>query len=97
MVVYEGLHTYGGMAGRDMEAIAIGIEESVQDDHMRARIGQVGIPRPEADRWGVPIVQPIGGHAVCVDALRCYPQIPQKEFPPRRWPRISASRAACGQ
>ena len=52
VVVYEGLHTYGGMAGRDMEAMARGIEESVDDDHMRSRIGQVDLPGPEADRLG---------------------------------------------
>ena len=81
VVVYEGLHTYGGLAGRDMEAMARGIEESVSDDHIRARVGQVeylGRKLLEAD---VPIVSPIGGHAVYLDARRFYRHIPQDEFP----------------
>ncbi|MHC5110808.1 MAG: tyrosine phenol-lyase [Planctomycetota bacterium] len=81
VVVYEGLHTYGGMAGRDMEAMARGIEESVTFDHMRARIGQVeylGQMLIDAD---VPVVHPIGGHGVFVDAMRFLPHIQQAQFP----------------
>ena len=81
VVVFEGLHTYGGMAGRDMEALAIGIEEQVQDDHMRSRIGQVRYLGELLDDWGVPIVRPIGGHAIFLDAKRFYPHMPQDEFP----------------
>jgi tyrosine phenol-lyase len=81
VVVYEGLHTYGGMAGRDMEAMARGIEESVQDDHMRARVGQVEYLGELLQAAGVPIVLPIGGHAVYLDARRVYPDIPQDAFP----------------
>jgi tyrosine phenol-lyase len=81
VVVYEGLHTYGGMAGRDMEAMARGIEESVQDDHIRARIGQVEYLGEKLRAWGVPIVQPVGGHAIFLDARAFYPQIPQDDFP----------------
>jgi len=81
VVVYEGLHTYGGMAGRDMEAMARGIEESVQEDHIRARIGQVEYLGKHLVDEGVPIVLPIGGHAIFLDAKRFYPQIPQDEFP----------------
>jgi tyrosine phenol-lyase len=81
VVVYEGLHTYGGMAGRDMEALAIGITESVDDDHIRARVGQVeylGNRLLDAD---VPIVTPIGGHAVFLDAHRILSHVPQERFP----------------
>jgi tyrosine phenol-lyase len=81
VVVYEGLHTYGGMAGRDMEAMARGIVESVQDDHMRARIGQVEYLGELLLSAGVPIVQPIGGHAIYLDARRFYPDVPQEAFP----------------
>ena len=81
VVIYEGLHTYGGMAGRDMEALAIGIEESVQDDYMRSRIGQVRYLGDLLTEWGVPIVQPVGGHAIFLDAKRFYPHLPQDVFP----------------
>lgn len=81
VVVYEGLHTYGGLAGRDMEAMARGIEESVDDDHIRARIGQVEYLGNKLLDWGVPIVVPIGGHAIFLDARRFYPHIPQDQFP----------------
>ena len=81
VVVYEGLHTYGGMAGRDMEAMARGIVESVQDDHIRARVGQVEYLGQKLMDWGVPIVRPVGGHAVYLDAKAFYPHIPQDQFP----------------
>lgn len=81
VVVYEGLHTYGGMAGRDMEALAIGITESVSDDHIRARIGQVRYLGDLLTTWDIPIVQPVGGHAIFLDAKRFYSHIPQERFP----------------
>ena len=81
VVVYEGLHTYGGMAGRDMEAMARGIVESVDDDHIRARIGQVEYLGHQLIDMGVPIVRPIGGHAVYLDAKAFYPHIRQDHFP----------------
>jgi tyrosine phenol-lyase len=81
VVLFEGLHTYGGLAGRDMEALAIGIEESVQDDHVRARIGQVRYLGDLLQQWGVPIVLPVGGHAVFLDAAAFYPQLAQDCFP----------------
>jgi tyrosine phenol-lyase len=81
VVVYEGLHTYGGMAGRDMEAMARGIVESVQDDHIRARIGQVKYLGQKLAEWGVPIVRPVGGHAVYLDARAFYPHLRQDQFP----------------
>lgn len=81
VVVFEGLHTYGGMAGRDMEAVAIGIEEAVQDDHMRSRIGQVRYLGELLKDWNIPIVEPVGGHAVFLDAKRIYEHMPQSAFP----------------
>jgi tyrosine phenol-lyase len=81
VVVYEGLHTYGGLAGRDMEAMARGIAESVADDHIRARIGQVEYLGQHMIDWGIPIVKPIGGHAVFLDAKAIYAHLPQEQFP----------------
>ena len=81
VVVYEGLHTYGGLAGRDMEAMAIGIGESVEDAHVRSRIGQVRYLGELLTDWGVPIVKPVGGHAIFLDARAFYPQLKQVEFP----------------
>ncbi len=81
VVVYEGLHTYGGMAGRDMEALAIGIGEAVQDQHIRSRIGQVRYLGELLTQWDIPIVQPIGGHAIFLDAKRFYPHLEQDVFP----------------
>ncbi|MEO6066416.1 MAG: tyrosine phenol-lyase [Gemmatimonadota bacterium] len=81
VVLYEGLHTYGGLAGRDLEAMAIGIGESVQDDHVRSRIGQVRYLGELLTDWGIPIVQPVGGHAIFLDAKRFYPHLSQDRFP----------------
>lgn len=80
-VVYEGLHTYGGLAGRDMEAMAIGILESLSDDHMKARIGQVLYLGDKLLNAGIPIVRPVGGHGVFLDAIAFLPHIKQDNFP----------------
>lgn len=81
VVVYEGLHTYGGLAGRDMEAMAIGIAESVADDHVHSRVGQVRYLGEMLTAWNLPIVLPVGGHAVFLGARGFYPHIPQIQFP----------------
>jgi tyrosine phenol-lyase len=84
VVVYEGLHTYGGLAGRDMEAMAIGIRESIEYDHIRARVGQVVYLGEKIASEGVPIVLPIGGHAVFLDARGFLPHIDQDDYPAQR-------------
>ena len=81
VVVYEGLHTYGGMAGRDMEALAIGIVESVQDDHIRARVGQVHYLGQKLLDYGIPIVNPVGTHGVFLNAKKILGHIAQDNFP----------------
>ncbi|HQW23818.1 MAG TPA: tyrosine phenol-lyase [Bacteroidia bacterium] len=81
VVIYEGLHTYGGLAGRDMEAMAIGITESVDDNHIRARVGQVEYLGNKLVEAGIPIVLPIGGHGIFLDAKKFLPHLKQIQFP----------------
>jgi tyrosine phenol-lyase len=81
VVVYEGLHTYGGLAGRDMEAMAIGILESVSDLHIKARVGQVLYLGDKLRDLGIPITEPIGGHGIFIDAKRFLPQLKQDLYP----------------
>lgn len=81
VVVYEGMHTYGGLAGRDMEAMAIGIVEAIEDEHIRARVGQVEYLGDKLIAEGIPVVLPIGGHAVYLDARRFFPHLSQDQFP----------------
>ena len=81
VVIYEGLHTYGGMAGRDMEALARGIAESVEYDHIRARVGQTLYLGQKLIDAGIPVVEPIGGHAVYLDASRFLPHLEQDKLP----------------
>lgn len=81
LVVYEGLHTYGGMAGRDMEAMAIGIGESVQEDHIASRIGQVEYLGNKLIEAGIPIVKPIGSHGIFIDAISFLDHLSREAFP----------------
>ena len=82
LVAFEGLHTYGGMSGRDMEALARGIHEMVEhDDHVAARVGQVQYLGDKLIKAGVPIVRPVGGHGIFLDAAAILPQVPQGHFP----------------
>ena len=81
VVVYEGLHTYGGLAGRDMEAMARGIREAVLQEHQDARIGQVRYLGTKLRQFGVPIVRPIGSHAIFLDAKAFLPHLDQDLFP----------------
>ena len=81
VVIYEGLHTYGGLSGRDMEALARGIREMIDDNYIAHRVGQVECFGKRLQDGGVPIVVPIGGHAVFIDAKRFVPHIPQNQYP----------------
>lgn len=81
VVLFEGLHTYGGLAGRDMEAMALGISEALDFDYMRSRIGQVEYVGAHLIELGIPVVKPIGGHAVFLDATNFLPQLPQEQYP----------------
>ncbi|NND56890.1 MAG: tyrosine phenol-lyase [Xanthomonadales bacterium] len=81
VVVYEGLHTYGGLAGRDMEAMAQGLREAVMQEHQDARIGQVRYLGVHLRKAGVPIVRPIGSHAIFLDAKTFLPHLDQDQFP----------------
>ena len=82
LVAFEGLHTYGGMSGRDMEALARGIHEMVEhDDHVAARVGQVQYLGEKLIKSGVPIVRPVGGHGIFLDAAAILPHLPQAHFP----------------
>jgi len=81
VVVYEGLHTYGGLAGRDMEAMAQGLREAVMQEHQDARIGQVRYLGVHLRKAGVPIVRPIGSHAVFLDARKFLPHLDQDAYP----------------
>ncbi|HVI47930.1 MAG TPA: tyrosine phenol-lyase [Chitinophaga sp.] len=81
VIVYEGMHTYGGMAGRDMEAMAIGIAESVDEDHISFRVHQVHYLGNLLRDAGIPVVKPIGTHGVFINAAAFLPHIPQIKFP----------------
>lgn len=81
VVVYEGMPSYGGMAGRDMEAMARGMYEAVDYNYIHHRVSQCQYLGDRLEEAGVPIVKPVGGHAVFLDAKKFYDHIPQDEFP----------------
>ncbi|NLS45308.1 MAG: tyrosine phenol-lyase [Firmicutes bacterium] len=81
VVVYEGMPSYGGMTGRDMEAFARGLREAMDYDYIRHRVEQVRYLGDNMSSLGIPIVKPVGGHAVFIDARTFLPNIPQNEFP----------------
>lgn len=81
VVVYEGMPSYGGMAGRDMEAMAIGLKEAVQYEYIEHRVKQVRYLGDKLREAGIPIIEPTGGHAVFIDARRFCPHLTQDQFP----------------
>jgi tryptophanase len=81
LILTEGYPTYGGLAGRDLEAVAVGVQEALQEDYLRYRIASTAYLGNHIAEQGVPIVQPPGGHAVYLDARAFLPHIPPDQFP----------------
>ena len=81
LILTEGYPTYGGLAGRDLEAIAVGVQEALEEDYLRYRVASTAYLGNHIAEQGVPIVQPPGGHAIYLDARAFLPHIPLEEFP----------------
>ncbi len=80
-IPFEGYLTYGGMNGRDMEALAVGLDENTEFDNLETRIKQVQYLAARLDEFGIPYQRPVGGHAIFVDAAKILTNVPKEEFP----------------
>ena len=80
-IPFEGYLTYGGMNGRDMEALAVGLDENTEFDNLRTRIHQVEYLAKRLDEFGIPYQRPAGGHAIFIDASKVLTNVPKEEFP----------------
>jgi tryptophanase len=81
LILTEGYPTYGGLAGRDLEAIAVGLNEALEEDYLKYRIGCTAYLGNQITQAGIPIVQPPGGHAIYIDARAFLPHVPATQFP----------------
>jgi tryptophanase len=81
LILIEGFPTYGGLAGRDLEAVAIGLREVLSEEYLRFRVGQVAAFGEALAREGIPVIEPIGGHAVYIDGRGFAPHLPPEQYP----------------
>lgn len=81
LILVEGFPTYGGLAGRDLEAVARGLKEVLEEDYLKFRIGQIAYLGEMLEEAGVPFIKPTGGHAIYLDVKKFLPNLPQKLFP----------------